>query len=182
MKKTTLTLAIQLFTFFTFSQALSSDTLHWTEHKKLNWDDFKGESIDLPGMSGQTMVVMQANFKKAHLFLPTNTSVITVFDRKNSWTSNQDKTDQTLKYYQLTFDLYEIYARRLRKEFEHTKFGIDPNNVFQEKYNAALTALSDRHKLFMKDTKMGLNNNALDLWAEIVKNELKDLDTYKRLK
>ena len=173
-----------LILFFTnsliaFSQGLSNDTIHWIYYRRLAWSDFKGDTIDLPGMSGQALIVVLAKYRKINLFLPTSTSVVTVFDRKNSWTNNVSKTDQTLKYYQVMFDLYEVYARKLRKEFKNTKFGLDPDKVFQDKYNSALTSLNDRNKQYMKETKMGTNMDLINKWDNIIQTELKELTDYK---
>ena len=179
MKRLFSTLLLWIFCFISFSQGISNDTIHWIDYRKINWDDFKGDAIDLPNMSGQSLMVVLANFQKITLFLPVKTSVVTVFDRKNSWVSNNGKTDQFLKYYQVMFDLYEVYTRKLKKEFKNTKFGFDPNKVFQEKYGSALTALSDRSKLYMKETKMGSDNDAIEKWDKIIQSELKELEEYK---
>lgn len=182
IKKLFLTLILIIITLASFSQALSNDTLHWSDYKKLTWNDFKGEPIELPGMSGQTLIVMSANFHKAHLFLPTSALVVNVFDRKNSWVVNQAKSDQYLKYYQLEFDVYEVYTRKLRKEYKQIKFGLDPNKAFQEKYNQALTSLSERNKQLMKETKMGQDIEAINRWAETIRLELGELDEYRQKK
>jgi hypothetical protein len=162
-----------------FCQGLSDDTIHWIEYRKLSWNDFKGEAIKLPGISGQTMIVLLANFHKGNLFLPTKTSVATVFDRRNSWIVDSAKSVQSLKYYQVMFDLYEVYTRRLKKELKNTKFGLDPNKLFQEKYNAALTALSDRNKQYFKETKLGTDSESVEKWNQTIQTELNDLKEYK---
>ena len=174
--------AFLIFIHTAYSQALSSDTLHWVDYKTLSWTDFKGDTIDIPGYSGQSMMVMFANFRKASLFLPTKVNVVTVFDRKNSWAVKPARTDAFLKYYQVEFDIYEVYTRRLRKDFESTKFGLDPNKVFQEKYNAALTALSDRNKLYMKETKLGTDSDAVKSWETIIAKELAELKQFRQTK
>jgi len=179
MKRSFFSLLFCIFCSVSFSQGLSGDTIHWIDYRKLNWSDFKGEAIDLPNMSGQSLMVVLANFQKITLFLPVKTSVVTVFDRKNSWTSTDGKTEQLLKYYQVMFDLYEVYSRKLKKEFKKTKFGLDPNKVFQEKYNASLTALSDRSKQYMKETKMGSDNDVIEKWDRTIQSELKELEEYK---
>lgn len=179
MKKTFFTFIITLISLNYLAQALSADTLHWTDHRNLSWTDFKGDTIALPNLSGQSLLVVLANFKKAHYLLPTITNVVAVFDKKNSWANNSSKTDQLLKYYQVTFDLYENYARKLRKEFSKTKFGLDPNKIFQEKYNAMLNALSDRNKQLMKETKMGQDSEALQHWDDMMKTELAELEAYR---
>ena len=180
MKK--LLFSFSLFTlllFTVFSQGLSKDTIHWISYRKLSWSDFKGDPIDLPGMSGQTLMVVLADYHKVTLFLPAKTSVVTVFDRKNSWTNEAGKTEQSLKYYQVMFDLYEVYARKLRKDFKNTKFGMDPNKAFQDTYNAELTALSDRNKVFLKETKMGTDMDSINKWDQLIQTELQEFEVYK---
>jgi len=120
-----------------------------------------------------------ANYRKANLFLPTKALVVTVLDRKNSWINSSKKTDELLKYYQVMFDLSEVYARRLRKEFNGTKFGLSPDKVFQDKYSAMLTALTDRSKQYMKETKMGSDADMVNKWDAVIQSELKELEEYK---
>ncbi len=179
MKRLFFTISFLTICFSIFSQVVSNDTIHWMNYRKLSWSDFKGEPIDLPGMSGQTLMVVLANYHKVILFLPAQTSVMTVFDRKNSWINDVSKTDQSLKYYQVMFDLYEVYARKLRKDFKSAKFGMDPNKVFQNTYNTELTALSDRNKEYMKQTKMGIDLDSINKWDHIIQAELKELEEFK---
>lgn len=169
-----------LFNLMAHSQALSNDTLHWAKYRKLTWNDFKGESIDLQGgMQGQSLMIVLANYRKANLFFPTKAFVVTVLDRKNSWINSSKKTDESLRYYRVMFDLSEVYARRLRKEFNGTKFGLSPDKVFQEKYSAMLAALTDRNKQYLKETKMGSDADMVNKWDAIIQSELKELEEYK---
>ena len=179
MKRLFFTLLLGTSCFISFSQGMSNDTIHWIDYRKLTWNDFKGDAIDLPNLSGESLMIVLANFQKITWFLPAKTSVVTVFDRKNSWVNNNGKTDLALKYYQVMFDLYEVYTRRLKKEFKNTKFGFDPNKIFQQKYNSSLTDLSDRNKQYIKETKMGTDNDAVDKWDKIIQAELKELESYK---
>lgn len=178
MKQILCSLALSLICIVTFSQSISNDTIHWASYRKLDWNDFKGSSIDVQGLSGQALMVILANFQKLNLFFPVKTHVVTVFDRKNSWVTDAGKTDQSLKYYQVMFDLYEVYARKLRKDFKETKFGMDPNKVFQEKYESELSDLSDRNKQYMQETKLGTDADALKKWEDEVHRELQELSKY----
>ena len=174
MKHILITITIFILSLTSYSQALSNDTIHWIDYRKLSWEDFKGEPIDLQGMYGQSMMVILADYHKYTLFLPAHTTVETVFDRKNSWIASNAKTELSLKYYQVMFDIYEVYARRLKKEFKETKFGVNPEKVFKEKYNAILTALSDRNKQYLKETKMGTDSESIEKWQKIIQSELKE--------
>ena len=176
MKRILITISFGFLSLITFSQALSSDTIHWIDYRKITWADFKGEPIDIPGMTGQSMMVLLANFHKYSLFLPTQTTVETVFDRRNSWIAEKYKSDKTLRYYQVLFDLYENYARRLKKDFKTTRFGFNPEKIFKEKYNSILTALNDRNKQYLKETKMGTDLEAIEKWSQLIQTELKEFE------
>lgn len=182
MKKHIIIIVLSVISVCASGQALSDDTLHWTEHRKLSWNDFKGDTIDIPGLSGQTIMLVLADFNKYHAFLPTSTSVTTIFDRKNSWTANQTKSGLYLKYYQTEFNLYEVCARQLRKEFSKTKFGMNPTIIFQQKYNSMLTELSNRSKLHMKETKLGTDSIGIEKWHSLMITELIELEQFKKKK
>ncbi len=165
-----------------FSQSLSEDTLHWADYKLLTWNDFKGETIENIGLGGQTFMVILADFQKASIILPAKAKAVAVFDRKNSWTNSTAMNENALRYHQITFNLYEVYTRKLRREFKNTKFGLNPNKVFQEKYNSTLTELMDRNKQLMKETKMGQDSVEVKKWDIIITRELNELDEYKEKK
>lgn len=176
MKHFLFSLGLLLLSLSSFSQALSDDTIHWSNYHKLSWDDFRGEPIEINGFSGQGLMMILSDYKKYSLFTSTRTGVETVFDRKNSWVSSKGKTDKMLKYFQVMFDIYELYARKLKTEYKSTQFGVDPYKVFREKYNAALTALSDRNKLYMKETQMGQNYKEVLKWEKQIGLELKEFE------
>ena len=121
-------------------------------------------------------MLMDAKFHKG---LRTTTVVETIFDRKQSWVAKEQQTEQELKYYQTMFNLYEVESRKLRKQFKETKLGLDPDKVFQEKYNAALAALDERSKLYMEETDLGIDAAALEKWSQTLQQELKELESYK---
>ncbi|MBI4945141.1 MAG: hypothetical protein HY840_01925 [Bacteroidetes bacterium] len=176
MKNILLSLSFIALAFPAFSQTLSSDTLHWSSNRKLEWKDFSGKSLGVPGMTGQETMVMNAKFYKT---LRAKATVETVFDRKKSWAPKEEQTEQELKYYRTMFDLYEVESRKLRKLFKETKFGLDPDKVFQEKYNEALEALDERSKLYMEETGLGADAAAMEKWNATLQLELKELEAYQ---
>lgn len=158
-------------TLLSYSQQTSRDTLHWSASRKLDWKDF-AKPAGKTGVLGHAVMIMNAKFHKG---LKATTSVDAVFDRNSSFISNEEKTAQMLKYYQTMFDLYEVQSRKLRKEFKATKFGLNPEVVFQEKYNAALKELDERIDLYMEETETGENAAELEKWSQAVLLELKTL-------
>jgi hypothetical protein len=181
MKLLFTTLASFLFYTLCFSQTLSNDTLHWSENKKLAWADFKGKEIKGAEKAQQSLMAMVANYTKGNPLKPTSTTVVTVFDRKKSWTSSAAQTSQELKYYQVMFDIYELHSRMLRKEFKGAKLGLDPNKAFQEKYSLAIAALDEQVRDYNEETDSGANSAELNKWEEQIKKDLKALDGFKGL-
>jgi len=175
-----ITIAIIILAFQTFAQSNHpNDTLHWNENRTLSWDDFKGEPLDYTGFQGEAFCMNVANFERRHAFSKTTFTVTAVFDRTKSWFNPEARTDIGLLYFQVMFDLYELHARKLRKELSETKFGKDPNPVFQEKYNNSMTALTNEYNEFRKDTKLGKDSNAVRDWYDKTRGNLRLLDAYK---
>lgn len=159
-----------------FSQA-STDTIRWSESRKLDWKDFMGKGAAKEGVLGHATLIMNAAYHKG---LKATTSVEAVFDRKSSFAAADEKTPVMLKYYQTLFDLYEAESRKLRKQFKEAKFGLDPDKVFKEKYDAALKALDERVDNYTEETETGNNAEEVEKWSKTIQNELKELEAFRK--
>ena len=165
---------------FTYAQTLNSnDTLHWKSDSSLTWNDFKGDPIEGVGLKGEVFCMNLANFEKPNRFQKTKFSVVSIFDRTKAWITKGSKSAQTLQYFQTMFNIYEVHARKLRKDLSESVFGDNPNPLFQEKYNASMTNLTNEFNEFKKETKLGSDKIALAKWKIMVKEELQLLDAYK---
>src|ERR1051326_3612817 len=118
-----------------FSQSKPGDTLHWKENKPLTWADFKGKPKS--GMSGEAFCTIDAKYEKPNPLKKTKFKIFAIWDRSKSWIAPASKNTDELLYYQVLFNIYEVHARQLRKEYSETKLGIDPEKTFREKYNQA---------------------------------------------
>jgi len=159
-----------------FSQQTPTDTLHWNSSYKLQWKDFAAKPDSKGGQFGQATMQVNAYFKKG---IKMKTEVVTIFDRKKSYSEPEDKTPEILKYYQTMFDLHEVESRKLRKKFSETKFGIDPEKKFQELYKATLAELEKRNDLYMEETETGEKKEAVQHWTKMIQEELKSLEAFK---
>ena len=165
----------------TFSQTTTqNDTLHWSVNRLLNWSDFKGEAIEDIGFVGEAFCMNFARFEKLNAFQKTKFKVNAVFDRTKSWVEKDTKVDQLLLYFQVMFNIYEVHARALRKDFANSKMGYDPTNQFQEKYNNSMTNLTNEYNQFRKETKLGIDSIALVSWKQKVELELNELRDYSK--
>jgi len=167
-----------LFPSAIFSQSKNlNDTLHWKESKPLSWQDFKGKPKN--GMSGEAFCMLMANYEKPNPLKKTKFKIAAVWDRKKSWIAPDSKTADELLYYQVLFDIYEVHARKLRKEFSETKFGLNPEAEFRGKYNTATENLTEEANDYRDETNEGADIAAVKKWNEKIKEEFKQLEKFK---
>jgi hypothetical protein len=156
------------------------DYLLWSDSHKLSWDDFKGvpqgSSNDY---TTEIFVSIPSSIDKNIASSPKLTSVC-VFDKRKSWVNKNVANETLLLYCQTIFDIHEVYARKLRKTFLETDFGL---NDFKEKYQD-MTAknnsdLFNRVEEFRRESFYGQKSKAVMQWASQIKNELQDLNQFK---
>ncbi|MEO6305719.1 MAG: hypothetical protein ABIP51_21390 [Bacteroidia bacterium] len=176
MKKISIIVLFITTVFTSFSQ---NDTIHWSAAKSLAWTEFKGDVPDTATVDGYADVKILATCKNTAKYTPSNTYVVTVFDWRNSWVKPKMDSEMFLKYLQVTFDIGELYSRKLRKSIAETK--LDPYPVtFDEKCKAARIGQADRIKQFKKESKSGTFEAAITRWYDNVKAELTELDAFKQ--
>jgi hypothetical protein len=121
-----------------------------------------------------------SSVEKDVLSSPKLTSVC-VFDKRQSWVNKNIANDALLIYDQTIFDIHEVYARRLRKTFLETDFGL---NDFKEKYQGMTeknnTDLLNRIEEFKRESNFGQNKKTVMQWAVKIKNELQELNQFKK--
>ena len=171
-------LSLMLFSgSYLFAQTKSAnDTLHWRNSKPLSWEDFKGKPKT--GMSGEAYCQLEANYEKPNPLKKTKFKIAAVWDKKKSWIAPAAKTSDELLYYQVLFNIYEAHARKLRKEFSETKFGLKPEEEFRGKYNAASEDLTQESDSYKEETNDGTDKDAVKKWNDKINEELKQLGQF----
>jgi hypothetical protein len=163
----------------TYSQ---DDYLYWSETRKLSWDDFKGtppSSSD--NYSTELFMSIPSSVEKNLLGPPTLTSYC-LFDKRHSWVNKNIADNALLMYDQTLFDLHEVYARRLRKTFLETAFGL---NDFKEKYQDMTEKnnkdLLNRIEVFKRESNFGQDKKSVMQWTIKIKYELQELNQFKKI-
>ena len=157
---------------------VSDDTLHWNANHPLTWDDFMGEPTEGNVLHGQILCINLAGFQRPSAHHETQFKVVSVFDRKNSWMPENERTDLGLSYYQAMFDIYEWNARKMRKDYADSRTAQDPDTDFREKYSQSANNRAADLNLFKKETKQGLDSTAVATWRAKLDEELKALEEY----
>ena len=170
---------ILLFCFLTvFSQKLV-----WKEGTKLNWSLFKSSENKMKSdstiVSYSSCGLSYTAFKdKANNKMKVR--IDATFDPSNSWKHPIKTKNLNINHEQSHFDIAEIYARKLRKEFlENVKTEKDYQLKFKLIYQVMYGEFLDYQNYYDNITKRGTNaekQNELD--AEI-KAQLKKLERYK---
>lgn len=177
MNPLTLLASVLLALLYTAASGQKSDTLHWKENKPLQWSDFKAKPKS--GLTGEAFCNLEANYEKPNPLKKTKFKIYAVWDKGKSWIAPSSRTEDELRYYQVLFDIYEVQARRLRKEFSEARLGLDPEAEFRRRYNLASEALRQETIDYRDETNEGADTDAVKKWQDKQKAALKELEKFK---
>lgn len=154
--------------------------IYWSGSNKLSWKDFEGQPFgSTNNYASEIQIYNPATIEKANLFSTPKLTSICVFDKKHSWVNKKSASANLLLYNQVMFNIYELYTRKLRKEFYNTDFGLNDYiqqfNTMTEKNNSDL---KNRLDDFRKDSDLGQNVAGIKLWEMTIDQELEELKTY----
>jgi len=155
--------------------------IYWSDSRKLTWEDFQGKPIGSDeNYVTEIHLYHPSTIEKANLFSTPKLTSICVFDKKHSWVNKKNASDDLLLYNQVMFNIYELYVRLLRKEFDNTDFGFDDYiqqfHTMTEKNNSDL---KNRLEDFRSDADLGKNFAGIKKWEKMIDRELNELKFYK---
>ncbi len=162
-----------------FSQ--NNNQISWSENCRLEWSDFKGKKLEgFKTQFGVNPTALSALY--IEWFSASGTSkdytLCAYFDMNRSWSG--DTTDLLLEHEQIHFDIYELYARKMRKVVDSLR----NNNVHDsliynhDCINELDEDLSAYSHDYDKETRHGLLNTVQKEWKDKVLNELYTLKKY----
>ena len=104
--------------------------------------------------------------------------IATYFFKKKSWTVKKNAME-LLVHEQLHFDIAELFARKMRKEFYKLKKNkVDTFNAYQSVYTTLWKSCRMYQKQYDKETKHSRELVHNEEWAEKIYKELKLLEEY----
>jgi len=176
-----------LFVFFVFYVCSSNikhnyiynqqdnDTLSWSNDEKLIWHDFQGK----PDANLMNKAFTFAGLKLKNGYWKEGIPVINVicyFVKSKSWV--KVRNDANLAHEQLHFDIWELYARKIRKSFDSLNVKkIKDINVYYSIYDSYGEKCIKYHQLY--DSKVYFNNERQQQWIKKVGIELNQLKRYE---
>jgi hypothetical protein len=157
------------------------DYLFWSDIRKLTWDDFKGKPVASSEYYSTEIFMSIPSSIEKDLFSSPKLTSLCLFDKRKSWVNKNIAFDELLIYDQTIFDIHEVYARKLRKAFLETDFGL---NDFKEKYQGMTEKnnndLLNRIEEFKRESNFGQNKETVKQWIVKIKNELLYLNQFRK--
>lgn len=155
-----------------------SDGLSWKATRTLTWEDFQGSPqrahFDALSHCG---LAMDMHSESAELVF----RVEAVFDPELSWVRDAEATEYLLAHEQLHFDIYERYARELRKRLQEERYDTDYDKIperIQTHYDAVDALIREAQKRYDAETDHSTIPASQAEWALRIAAELAELQDY----
>lgn len=162
-------------------QVQSNQLLPWQQDRRLTWSDFQGEPEEEIDFRAMTNWQLSYDFQLSKVKGEINSqfNVYTFFDNQQSWVREGSGSQQLLQHEQLHFDIAELFARKLRKQFAIYSFR---SENYKEELNLLFEASLDSCNVVQTqydlDTEHGLNQKKQQDWQQKIDQELMQLNKF----
>lgn len=159
------------------SQSKEGNLILWSPDASLKWSDFQGNADMAYGGTALTSgkILYSADYIDDSLTIVLEC----YFDKELSWLKNGDSTDYLLRHEQLHFDLFEAYARKMRKEMLGLDLTFDDAQKKLEKvFYSVYKECKDVQKQYDKDSNHSLIEEEQNKWDEKITKLLSEFEQY----
>lgn len=171
-----------LLTQFTFAQTV----LEWSPDIKLTFSDFKSPATEIGSPVGSLSPGVAIEFgyqMSAAQFMMTknfNSKVLCRFDPYSAAIVAPDEitAEQLIGFAQFSFDLGELYSRKLRKKLYEAKGVFSGNDFFQQYYSEIHQRFTSEITESGKLTNFGIESSKLQELHNRVKEELNNYNDF----
>lgn len=184
-------LVVLLFLIFFTETCLSQDktvnsenVLQWQEDYKLRIEDFQKNR---DASDSYSFTAYKIEFYPSEVIVDRNDyiqgykdlTVVAEFHMNQSH-FHPDYESDLLEYEQLTFDIAELYARKIRQKFDELKVAKERRfSAYQYEYNVLMRACKEFQSEFRKASNNGWESKAeIDKCRNKINDELKKLQQY----
>lgn len=159
----------------------SDDYVIWSEDRKLAWSDFRGAPEYGNDVISESLFKLPSRAGRENVFTQKEITAFAVFDKSKSWVKKELASDRALLFNQVMFDIYELYARRLKKEFHEAKINIeDTEKEFRRINEENNRLLKNELTKYQVITKLGDDETAIKEWSVKIKDRLNELKEYQQ--
>jgi len=153
----------------------------WEEGYKLNWEDFQGKIPKQTQFAASTQSGLYFSYsvQNTNGNLSLTTLVTANFNPKESWFKPDKVNAIILSHEQGHFDITEIQARKLRKEFSNYKVTKNYKNDLQSMYTKAENDRKAMQMKYDKETNHSIILEKQKEWNNFIQKELSRFDSWK---
>ncbi|MGI9545608.1 MAG: DUF922 domain-containing protein [Flavobacteriaceae bacterium] len=155
---------------------VQEDGVLWSPDKKLVWSDFKGQPQSNSRIAAVTASGLSYKFSSMERdgYYEVEYTVSTFFYPEQSWYQAHMCDEVVLGHEQLHFDISELFARKMRRIMDGTRFTKNVKSEVNAIYKNTieeLTAFQDRYD---QETNFSMNKEAQLIWNKAIKEALKN--------
>ncbi len=175
-------LLIYFFAAFAMIPSHGDALVEWEDGISLEQSNFKGQVPRNAAHAALSSIKIDMNYQSNGEGLEF--IINCTFDENHSWIKPEGgKNAKLLKHETLHFDIYEVYARKIRKEISSQKPTIaEINSMAKGIFNKYSAELQMEQKRYDKETDHSLIEAEQTKWNAKVAKQLKELEAFKTTK
>ena len=154
------------------------DPIYWQRVQPLSWEDFKAEP-DLGSLNGAISDVSIIIKMFDYPIEEATVDIRSVFYPYGSWVNPYTKTQDMLTHEIYHFHIEEIFARKMRQQFDTTVFSpYDLRKQWWKIYDGILTKCISYHEEYDYEIRLPKGEENQVKWQEKIDRELDELKEY----
>lgn len=158
------------------------DSLIWKKRKQVNWNDTSGRVINSYTVNCYVYISLEALANKKVMTSPSRVKVNFEYDRKRDYTIVNELGNNDYLYSQTVQNIYQLYARKLRKECFKINFKPGYYGLLESAFDEYFSLMRSRDNEMRADTENGRNTSKLTEWSVLILRELDAEDANDRTK
>jgi hypothetical protein len=146
----------------------------WNDKKPLQWLDFAGPVKDSSTFDAESF----AEVKFSYTFNSLNDfkfDVNATFNKNTSWYKKETQSLSLLKHEQLHFDIAELFAKKLKADFDNHVYTVNFKNEIAEIFDRKRVQYHLMQEKYDEETSHSLNAEKQRQWEFAIRDELRKM-------
>jgi hypothetical protein len=145
--------------------------IKWNETSQLTWDDFSGKINDTSKYDAECFAEIRYQYR-LYDFGKWEFDVNAHFDKNISWSRKEKQSEALLRHEQLHFNIAQLFAEKLQKDFNTSSFTESYNDQIQLLFKQAKQEYQAMQIRYDEETNHSLNKEKQKEWEGLVDYEL----------
>lgn len=165
-------IVLTVFLCYSSMWSYSQQTIQWNENRQLTWDDFAGKINDSSRFDAECFAEIRYNYKFES---PGDFKfeVYASFNKNTSWSRAGMQSNDLLKHEQMHFNIAELFAEKLKREFDTYSYTASYNTQILQVFNQVKIEYQTMQLEYDEETSHSLNKVKQKEWEDFIKNELR---------